>query len=142
MFQIVSSQLCYHNNKQYKTWSPLNKSAQFSSIYMRSSQSCPFLLHYRSRTIISFDRCISFEKKGEHTRTTHSFPISVQQLQYVHYLYYGRHLDAINDVERLSLRNDIGKSNFISVPKPRWKYRSRLGLHKMYIKITRKISLI
>ena len=108
MFQIVSSQLCYHNNKQYKTWSPLNKSAQFSSIYMRSSQSCPFLLHYRSRTIISFDRCISFEKKGEHTRTTHSFPISVQQLQYVHYLYYGRHLNAINDVERLSLRIYMG----------------------------------
>ena len=142
MFPIVSWQLYYHNDKQYKTWSSLNKSAQFSSIYMRSSQPCPFLLHYRSRTIISFDRCISFEKKGEHTRTTHSFPISVQQLQYVHYLYYGRHLNAINDVKRLSLRNYIGKSNFISAPEPQRKERSRLGLHKIYIKITRKNSLI
>ena len=54
-----------------KIWSPLQKSVQFSSICMRSSQSCPFLLHYRSYTISSLDRCISFCEKGrEDTRTT------------------------------------------------------------------------
>ena len=93
-----------------KIWSPLQKSVQFSSICMRSSQSSPFLLHYRSYTINSLDRCISFCEKGEKMQGQLNFPIFVQQLRYVHYLYYSRHLNAINGVERLRLWNEMGKT--------------------------------
>ena len=121
---LITTELTYGT---IKIGSPLNKSAQFSSICMRSSQSCPFLLHYRSRRIISFDRCISFEKKGEKIQGQLIFPICVQQLQYVHYLQNGRHLNAINGVEVKSMERN-GKGSFVSEHKIRWGKISRLGL--------------
>ena len=44
---------------------------------MRSSHPCPFLLYYRSYTIISFDRCITFERTyKDNSIFSHSLGVS------------------------------------------------------------------